>query len=121
MLWSSRWQEKKDNDVVGAELGAVGGGEDLNATRVLQCCNGFVQGAIASSLTQGLAIKDPRGHSSSRGEGGGDGSGTRATNSLSLVALTLAIPHVCLSCSQELCSGNYESSPSLKGIVTYLY
>ncbi|KAI6683823.1 hypothetical protein NL676_029736 [Syzygium grande] len=77
MLWSSRWQEKKDNDVVGAELGAVGGGEDLNATRVLQCCNGFVQGAIASSLTQGLAIKDPRGHSSSRGEGGGDGSGTR--------------------------------------------
>ncbi|KAI6694136.1 hypothetical protein NL676_021846 [Syzygium grande] len=113
MLWCSRWQEKKDNEVWVLNLELLAVLEDLNATRVLRCCNGPLQGAIVSSLVKGLAIKDPLtmfGHSSSRGEGGGDGSGTGATNSLSLVALTLAIPHVCLSCSQELCSVNYESS-----------
>ncbi|KAI6668898.1 hypothetical protein NL676_003783 [Syzygium grande] len=39
-------------------------GEGLNLTRELQCCNGFVQGVVASSLVQGLTVHDPLGHGS---------------------------------------------------------
>ncbi|KAI6703216.1 hypothetical protein NL676_012352 [Syzygium grande] len=35
--------------------------------------------------------------------------------------LTLTLAHVCLPCSQKLCSLKILRAPSLKGIITYLY